>query len=209
MPPNSPAALFVLCGPSCAGKDSLITKLLESRPDLAKVTTSTTRPPREGEVPGKSYHFFERADFESAKNKGEFLETAAYGEDLYGTTKQAVADVYESGKLPVLILDVQGVKTVSDKSPIAVVFIMAPIETIEKRIRATRPPEQVEKRLSIAKKEIEIGLNFEYCLNNEDGALESAAVELIEYYDQRVRPRLMAYKQQMNQKSVDKPKLSR
>ena len=187
------AAMFVLCGPSCAGKDTLINLLLAKRPELAKVITNTTREPRAGEEDGKSYYFSTKEAFKEAEARSEFLETAEVHGQFYGTTQKAVHAVYDQGKLPVCILDVQGVQTVSAKWPISVVFITAPLETIERRVRATRPANEVDKRMASVRKEIAIGSGFEYVISNDDERLEEVAQGLLEYYDQVVKPRLTAF----------------
>jgi len=73
------------------------------------VTTppDTTRPPRPGEVNGVQYHFVSREDFSSLLNRGGFVEHAEFSGNLYGTSKQAIASIVESGKRCILDIEVQ------------------------------------------------------------------------------------------------------
>lgn len=45
----------------------------------------TTRKPRPGEENGVHYHFVERDDMKAAIEKGDFLETAEFSGNIYGT----------------------------------------------------------------------------------------------------------------------------
>lgn len=91
---------LVVCGPSGSGKSTLIKRILEEFPDKFGFSIShTTRAPRNGEGDGEHYHFVSRAEFESGLNNGEFVESATYGGNLYGTSKSAVRSVMEGGKV--------------------------------------------------------------------------------------------------------------
>ena len=66
-PPNETAGrgrLFVVTGPSGAGKGTLIRALLRRRSDLRIAVSATTRPQRPGEEDGRHYHFIDEAEFE-------------------------------------------------------------------------------------------------------------------------------------------------
>ena len=119
----------------------------------------TTRKPRNGEVNGREYHFVERETMLQAISNSEFIESAEFSGNLYGTSKKAVEDVISSGRLCVLDIDVQGVKSLKKTSlnPIYV-FIKPPsIEELEKRLRerGTETEETLNKRISAADAEIE------------------------------------------------------
>lgn len=45
----------------------------------------TTRKPRPGEENGVHYHFVERESMKAAIEKGDFLETAEFSGNMYGT----------------------------------------------------------------------------------------------------------------------------
>lgn len=77
---------LVLCGPSGSGKSTLLKRLLKEFPDKFGFSIShTTRGPRPGEKDGVHYHFTTRDEMIKAIDKGEFLETATFSGNLYGT----------------------------------------------------------------------------------------------------------------------------
>ena len=104
---------LVICGPSGVGKNTLIESILEEYRDQIEFAVShTTRTPRVGERNGLEYHFMESADaMLAAIERGEFIEYAEVHGNIYGTSRAAVASVLKAGKLCVLDIDVQGVRT--------------------------------------------------------------------------------------------------
>lgn len=82
--------LLVITGKTAAGKDTLITGLLQKYPDFKKVLTSTSRSPREGEKNGIDYNFISENEFKQKIEKGEFLEYVEYGGNYYGTEKSRI-----------------------------------------------------------------------------------------------------------------------
>lgn len=198
-----PAMIFLVAGASCAGKDSVLSKLLAARPEIGKVVTTTTREPRAGETPGVAYHFIPREEFATRKERGDFIESADVHGQFYGTSRQAVEAVFAAGKLPVGIMDVQGIAQVQDRYSCATAFIMCEIETLARRMATNRPASQVTKRLASVPAEIEAGLTYDKVIYNEDGEdnLRQASEELVEYYDTVVRARLTRYREaQITQK---------
>ncbi|XP_043507688.1 guanylate kinase isoform X2 [Frieseomelitta varia] len=167
---------LVLCGPSGSGKSTLIKKLFEEFPDTFGYSVShTTRSPREGEENGKHYHFTTKDKMQKQIEQNEFLETAVYSGNMYGTSKRAVEDVQEAGKICVLDVDVQGIKQIKQSSldPFYI-FIKPPsIEELEKRLRArkTETEDTLQRRLAVARTEIEYGEkpgNFDIVIENDN-----------------------------------------
>jgi guanylate kinase len=148
------------CGPSGAGKSTLLKRLMNEYPSAFAFSVShTTRKPRDGETHGKDYFFVERNDMLSAIKNAEFIEHAEFSGNLYGTSKKAVNDVIHSGKICVLDVDVQGVKSLkkTDLKPIYI-FIMPPsVDELEKRLRnrGTETEASLKKRLDAAQAELE------------------------------------------------------
>ncbi|XP_078035892.1 guanylate kinase isoform X1 [Augochlora pura] len=167
---------LVLCGPSGSGKSTLIKKLFEEYPAKYGYSIShTTRKPRPGEEDGKHYYFTTKERMQEQIEMGEFLETATFSGNLYGTSKQAVEDVQAEGKICVLDIEIQGVKQVKQTSlnPLYV-FIKPPtMNELEKRLRdrKTETEEALQNRLSTAVTEIEYGQksgNFDLIIVNDD-----------------------------------------
>ncbi len=53
--------IFVIVGKSCSGKDTLVEQLT-TRFGIPAITSSTSRPPRQGEITNKNYHFLKKSD---------------------------------------------------------------------------------------------------------------------------------------------------
>lgn len=183
---------LVLCGPSGSGKSTLLKRLLKEFPDKFGFSVShTTRGPRPGEKNGVHYHFTNKNEMQAALERGEFIETACFSGNIYGTSKQAVDDVRRTGKICVLDIEIEGVQQVkqTDLNPL-LVFVMPPsIEELERRLRGrnTEDEDALKKRLQTAKREIEFGQkqgNFHIIILNDN--LDKAYSELREFIAQNV-----------------------
>ncbi|HXR60786.1 MAG TPA: guanylate kinase, partial [Solirubrobacterales bacterium] len=123
------AKVFVITGPSGVGKGTLIRELLQRVPDLELSVSATTRPPREGEIDGRDYHFLTPEEFDRRIAAEDFLEFATYSGNLYGTLRSEVERRLSLGHSVVLEIEVQGARQVRDALPDAVqVFIAPPSE---------------------------------------------------------------------------------
>ena len=100
--------LFVISGPSGAGKGTLVARLLDEVPDTWLSVSATTRKPRTGEVDGKHYYFMSRQQFQKLAQDDELLEWAEYSGNLYGTPRKSVEEHMAEGKQVILEIDVQG-----------------------------------------------------------------------------------------------------
>lgn len=116
LPTPEPAGvepMFVICGPSGVGKGTLIEQLVKDHPSKFGFCVShTSRAPRGDEQDGQHYHFTSQEAMEEAVEAGEFLEHASVHGNLYGTSAAAVQAVADSGRVPVLDIDVQGAQKV-------------------------------------------------------------------------------------------------
>ncbi|XP_043277896.1 guanylate kinase isoform X2 [Venturia canescens] len=153
---------LVLCGPSGTGKSTLIKRLFEEFPDTLGFSVShTTRVPRSGEEHGKHYYFTTKEAMQDLIDQGEFIENAVFSDNMYGTSKKAVEDVKNNGKICVLDIDMQGVMQIkkSDLEPL-LIFIKPPsISELENRLkgRKTETHDSLQRRLSMARAEIDYG----------------------------------------------------
>ncbi|OWR48916.1 guanylate kinase [Danaus plexippus plexippus] len=184
---------LVLCGPSGSGKSTLLKRLLNDFPDKFGFGVShTTRGPRPGEKDGVHYHFTNKSDMIAAIEKGEFIETATFSGNMYGTSKRAVEDVRCTGKTCILDIEIEGVKQIkkTDLDPL-LVFVMPPsIEQLEKRLRArnTEQEDALKKRLETASREILYGQepgNFHIIIVNDN--LDKAYSELHDFVSQNLQ----------------------
>ncbi|KZP26684.1 guanylate kinase [Athelia psychrophila] len=151
---------LVVSGPSGVGKGTLIKRLFAEFPEKFGFSVShTTRAPRTGEINGKEYHFVSTPNFRSLLQEGGFIEHAEFSGNLYGTSKQAVRDVTQTGRRCILDIEAQGIRQVktTDLNPVYL-FISPPSMTILRerlRGRGTDTDAEIQKRLAMSLKEIE------------------------------------------------------
>lgn len=176
------ARLFVVSGPSGAGKGTVLSKVRELRPDLGLTVSATTREPRAGEVDGVSYHFLSEEEFKQRIAQGEFLEWADVHGHLYGTLRKDVDALLAGGSSLVLEIDVQGALNVRSSYPEAVLVFIAPpsMEELERRLRArgSETEESLALRLADAAHELELAEKYDVVITNDD--LDRAVSELVE-----------------------------
>ena len=176
--------VLVLSGPSGCGKSTLITAFLARRPDFAASVSTTTRPPRPGEIDGRDYHFTDEAIFCQRIADGAFLEHAVvFGRHRYGTLRAPVEERRAAGLGVIMDVDVQGAAQIRDRLPVAVqVFIMPPSAAeLERRLRGrgTDEPEVVARRLAEATDEIACWSDYDFVVVNDDLGPAVARLEAI------------------------------
>lgn len=165
--------LIIISGTTCAGKGTIINKLLNENDNLCLATSYTSRPIRPREVDGVDYYFVSREEFENKIKNEDFLEYACvrYGE-YFGTPKKEVIDLLNEGKDVILEIDVQGAEIIKQKFPnILTIFILAPsMEEIKRRIinRKNETKEQIIERFKTAYKEINEVNKYNYVVINDD-----------------------------------------
>jgi len=182
--------LFVVTGPSGAGKGTLIRRLVASRPDLAVAFSATTRPRRPGEEDGRDYHFLSDEEFQRRVEAGDFLEHVHYvSAHRYGTLREEVDRILESGRSAVLELETHGAKEVQASSPDAVtIFIQAPsFDELERRLRerATESAGEIGERLDLARRQAREAGDFDHVVTNDD--VDRAVAELGTIVDRVLR----------------------
>lgn len=185
-PPHTELEPIVIAGPSGVGKGTLINLLLEKFPNTFGFSVShTTRGPREGEVDGVAYHFTAKDKVLKEIEAGLFLEHAEVHGNVYGTSKRAVQDVQEKGKICILDIDIQGVQQVKKSGiPAKYLFIAPPsMEELEKRLRgrATETEDKIQLRVKNAAGELAYGQQpgvFDAILVNQ--VVDDSFQELVE-----------------------------
>ncbi|KAK9473321.1 guanylate kinase/L-type calcium channel beta subunit [Dipodascopsis tothii] len=169
------------------GKSTLLKQLFAEFPDKFGFSVShTTRKPRPGEEDGVAYHFVERSAFDELVAANAFLEHAEFSGNCYGTSVKAVRDVAaQGGRLCILDIDMQGVKSVKATDLNARFLFLAPpsLATLRERLegRGTESAESVQKRMDQAEKEMafaETGAHDKIIVNDD---LDKAYAELKEF----------------------------
>ena len=149
--------LFVISGPSGAGKGTLVKRLLERIPDAWVSVSATTRAPRPGEIDGVHYYFMNDKRFDDLVAAHGFLEWADVHGKRYGTLKRTVLERMSAGQQVILEIDVQGAFQVRKLIPEAIlVFIEPPsLEELRRRLegRGTENADAIERRMKTAEAE--------------------------------------------------------
>lgn len=170
MPHNG--LLIVVSAPSGTGKGTLLGLLKGMSSNIKYSVSATTRAPREGEVDGRDYLFKTRQEFEEMVEKGEFVEWVQYCGNYYGTPKKFVDEAVEQGFDVILEVEVEGAMNIKKLYPDCIlIFVLPPsMEELKNRIRkrGTEEGEVIEKRISVAKKELEFVDKYDYVIINND-----------------------------------------
>jgi len=175
--------VFVVTGPSGAGKGTLIKGLLERVPGLEVAVSATTRPRRPGEVDGHEYWFLAEDEFTRKVDEGAFLEWVAYvSGHRYGTLRSEMDRIAEEGKTCVLELELEGALRVQSEVPGSVtVFIASDVPELERRLRerATESTGEIGGRIELARIQLERAHLFRYVVRNDDVERATDAVAAI------------------------------
>ena len=173
--------VFVVTGPSGAGKGTLIKALAQRVPELEVAVSATTRERRPGEGDGRDYWFLSDAEFDRRVAAGDFLEHVTYvSGHRYGTLRSELERIMAGGRVPVLELEIEGALTVRDEVPDSVtIFVTVPtFEELERRLRerATESAGEIDERLALAAQQLAQADEFAHVVENDE--LERALGEL-------------------------------
>ncbi len=189
----SPSVLLVLAGPAGSGKSTLCDRLVAEDPSFSRVVTTTTRPPRPGEVNGVHYHFFSPDEFERRVAAGEFLEWAqVHGQDRrrqYGTLAASVLDPLRAGRNLVMSVDVQGVESFRRAARanallaqrMTTVFIVVDHDRLVARMRDRAQDNEAEiaGRMRTAERELQEAPKFDFRIESRTRDEDFAALRAI------------------------------
>lgn len=172
--------LFIVSGPSGAGKGTLVSALRDRVPDLWVSCSVTTRAPRPGETHGVSYTFISNEEFDELCRTDGLIEWAEVHGNRYGTPRAAVDAHVAAGDQVILEIDPQGAFQIRDQMPKTVLlFIMPPsMDELKRRLegRGSETKEQVAVRMKTAQRELELVGKYDHVVINDD--VSRAANEL-------------------------------
>ena len=164
--------LLVLSAPSGGGKTTIAKKLLQARDDLGYSVSATTRPQRPGERDGVDYHFLSRQEFEKRLKGGEFIESATYAGELYGTLKSEIERIFAQGRNAVLDVEIEGARQIRRNFPNALLLFVLPpsADILLQRLtgRNTEDPAVLRQRVIRAAEELAVVSEYDYAIVNED-----------------------------------------
>jgi guanylate kinase len=172
--------VFVITGPSGAGKGTLIKGLAERVPEVEVAVSATTRAQRPGEVDGSDYWFLSDDEFTRRVDAGQFLEHVSYVSGRrYGTLRSELDRITVHGRVCVLELELEGALDVqANVSGSVTIFIAADVPELERRLRAraTESTGEIGERIALARAQLEQAHRFRYMVRNDE--LERATAAL-------------------------------
>ncbi len=178
--------LFIISGPSGAGKGTICNRFL-NEDDVYLSVSVTTRNKRNEEIEGVTYFYDTVEGFEKRIENGKMLEWAKYGENYYGTPKDIVEEKLNSGINVILEIEVQGAFKVKEQMNDAVMIFVVPpsMKELYKRLidRGRESIEEIDKRIEIAKGELKKAVYYDYIVVNDD--LENSVKRVRKIIDER------------------------
>lgn len=165
-------SLIVVSGPSGSGKGTIIQEFLKKHKEAWLSVSYTSRTPRTNDVPGETYNFITREEFEDKIKKGDLLEYAEYSGSYYGTPREHIEEKLVKGTDVILEIDVQGALKVKELVPETIcIFILPPsMKELKKRLvgRGTDSKEKILSRFKTAYQEINQITSYNYVVTNDD-----------------------------------------
>lgn len=164
--------LFVLSGPSGAGKGTVLKKALPQLEHIKVSVSATTRAPRKDELEGIHYYYKTEAEFQKMIAGRAFLEYVAKYEKKYGTPKAPVLEMLSEGTDVILEIETVGAGMIKRNFPEAVRIFITPssYEELERRLidRGTEGEAQRKLRLETAREEYKCMPEYDYVAINDD-----------------------------------------
>ena len=116
--------VYAIIGKAGSGKDYVLKKVLKNI-NAHGIVSCTTRPPREGEVEGKDYHFVSSAYFRN--NQDKFLEYQPFNGWWYGTRYEDLSEE----KINIGVFNLDGLYDLirSEVDRVRVIYLLADDKT--------------------------------------------------------------------------------
>lgn len=151
--------VLTISGMSTSGKSTFADKLEETGL-YEEVPSFTTRPSRPGEIDGKDYFFISKEEALETINSGNALQHVEINGNYYGSSKKDFDNVYEQGKIPMLVCDPNGPKALEENKElmnwkVLPIFLDAEPETLSDRIltRMQQEEEHIANLLEVSEEE--------------------------------------------------------
>ncbi len=164
--------VIVISSPSGGGKGSVIEGLLKRNDNMWLSVSMTSRTPRPNDIPGITYDFVSKEEFEQKIKDGELLEYTNYVGNYYGTPKNKIKEKLNEGIDVILEIEIEGANNIKKLIPEAIfIFIMPPsLKTLAKRLknRKTESKDKIIERFHTAYKEINEVTKYNYVVVNDN-----------------------------------------
>ena len=142
--------ILIIAGPSGVGKTTVAQRIIDKFGRYCETRSMTTRSPR-GDAHDSEYIYVTRAEFSEHYKNGALLEMMEYNGNFYGTPHSEIVRIFGEGKTPLLVLDLEGVKSFRNRafdfSPI-IFYIWDELNVIEKRLYTRDLSEPTAEKLS-------------------------------------------------------------
>lgn len=163
--------VIVISSPSGGGKGTVIAELLKRKKNLWLSVSTTSRPIRTNDIPGTTYNFVSKEEFEKKIEEGYFLEYTNYVGNYYGTPKGQIKEKLDQGIDVILEIEIEGAGNIKKLLPESIfIFIMPPsIKTLVKRLkkRNTDSNDKLLERFHKTYKEINDVTKYNYVVVND------------------------------------------
>lgn len=167
--------LFIISGPSGAGKDAVIRGLKKILP-VKQLVTTVTRPMRPGERQGRPYYFITKKQFEKNIKQNKFFEYDLHFNNYYGLTHEEINKIKKGEKIFYWQAEYRGVITAKKKMPkIVAIFINSPLKILIARMhqRETKLDKKIFKqRVNDIKEWLKHLDIYDYIVDNEQNKLD-------------------------------------
>lgn len=162
--------VLILSAPSGTGKTTICHQLMKKLPEVRITISHTTRSPRKDEIDGEDYYFISEKEFQTMRERGDFLEYANINGNHYGTTFESIKKSRENGHDVLMELDVQGAQSLHKlKYPGVFIFFLPPsLEELTFRLknRDTETKEKIKQRIDRGIEEIKGCMAYDYIITN-------------------------------------------
>ncbi|MFH1856481.1 MAG: guanylate kinase [Candidatus Omnitrophota bacterium] len=164
--------IFVISSPSGGGKTTICGMVLKKIPGLKRSVSVTSRQPRKGEKPNVDYYFVGKEEFLKKIKENAFAEWAKVLDNYYGTLKKNIERSWKQGRDVILNIDIQGalrIKKVYSNETVLMFILPPSFRVLKERLvnRNTDGPDEIKKRLTLAKKELPYAQQYDYTVVND------------------------------------------
>lgn len=162
--------IFIVSAPAGTGKTTLVEKVVSHLDGVVESVSFTTRSKRDEEKDGEHYHFVSREDFEEKEQNGDFVESATFLGNKYGTSSSALSQMQAKGMHVVLTIETRGAAQLMGRDDVVSIFLLPPSDQeLRRRLegRQTESSSVIEERLEKAKKEVEKADQYDYQVVND------------------------------------------
>ncbi|MEB2287321.1 MAG: guanylate kinase [Anaerolineae bacterium] len=165
--------LFILVGPTAAGKNTLLRAVNERLTHLDQLATATTRKKRPDERQGREHLFVSLTEFRDMIARNELVEYEnVHDDDWYGTPRIPVEEAFAAGKDLIADIECLGAKHIYADYPDNTVLIFVSPSSAEVlaeriRLRGNVTAEEIASRLGRARFEMAFARHCHYLILND------------------------------------------